>query len=267
MLWAHLSSCEAVLVSQFAVAANAGSGVNKGTPREAFVGQFLESHLSERLAVGQGEVIDCDSKTGETRPQMDVVVYHASFPRLQFGGEVCAFLAESVVATLEVKSTLSKEEMRKSILAAAALKRLRRNLAGTIFMGYMPPSILSYVVAYGGPKMGTVHSWLEPLHAELGIDYPEMRGPRSEWHKQASPSVDAVFVLGQGFALFNNLPFRLLPEDRYGPRTRWTVGEAERGSLAMLFLLLLGATVGVAPSFDQSRYVANWVLPSVRLGE
>lgn len=267
MLWAHLNSCETVLLSQFEVASNAGSSVNKGTPREAFVGHFLRHHLSERLAVGQGEVIDCDSKPGESRPQMDVVVYHGSFPKLQLGGGISAFLAESVVATLEVKSTLTKEEMKKSIRAAAALKRLRRNLSGTMFMGHMPPSILSYVVAYDGPQVGTVHSWLQALHMDLGIDYPEMRGPLDRWHQQASPSVDAVFLLGRGFVLFNNQPFRVLPEDQYSPRTRWTIGEAARGSLAMLFALLLGGTVGVTPSFDQSEYVANWVLPSVRLGE
>jgi hypothetical protein len=129
MLATHMAAVEAALLHTAQIPANAGHPLHKGTPREAFIRQFLADHLSEELAIGQGEIISADSQPGEIRNQFDIVLYKRHFPKLTFGGGVNAFLAESVVATIEVKSTLTKEELRSPIKAAHNVKALHRHFA------------------------------------------------------------------------------------------------------------------------------------------
>src|SRR5438094_6070124 len=111
MLATYMAAVEAALLHTAQIPANAGHPLHKGTPREAFIRQFLADHLSEELAIGQGEIISADSQPSEVRNQFDIVLYKRHFPKLPFGGGVNAFLAESVVATIEVKSTLTKKDL------------------------------------------------------------------------------------------------------------------------------------------------------------
>src|SRR5262245_28540511 len=103
MLHSHLSAVETCLLSNALLQENTGHSLHKGTPRESFVNQFLRDHLSENIAIGTGEIIDCNSLPGQARNQMDVVLYKRSYPRLAFGGGISGFLVESVLATIEVK--------------------------------------------------------------------------------------------------------------------------------------------------------------------
>lgn len=177
MLKAHLEAVEASLLAISRIPANTGHPLHKGTPRETFIREFLESHLSEKVAVGTGEIIDCDSPPNPPstaqRHQYDIVLYKRDYPRLNIGGGITAFLAESVVATIEVKSTLDRDELQKSMRAARASKQLTQHVVTAFTTGYQPPGILNYVVAYDGPaKMSTIHGWISPIHAALGISAP-----------------------------------------------------------------------------------------------
>lgn len=94
--------------------------------------------------------------------QFDIVIYKRNYPKLDFGGGVSGFLAESVVATIEVKSTLDKAGIEQAVRAARAAKSLQKNEVKSFSSGYIPPSILSFVVAYDGPaKMETAHVWVK----------------------------------------------------------------------------------------------------------
>src|SRR5689334_12815820 len=92
VLKSHLEAVERHLLSTAQIPANSGHSLHKGTPRESFIKEFLEGHLSERLAVGTGEIIDADSKPGEQRHQLDIVLYKRDYPRIQFGGGISGFL-------------------------------------------------------------------------------------------------------------------------------------------------------------------------------
>ena len=70
------------------IPAGTGHPLHKGTPREAFIREFLQGHLSERVAVGTGEVISAQSRPGEDRNQLDVVIYKPELPRLDIGGDI-----------------------------------------------------------------------------------------------------------------------------------------------------------------------------------
>jgi hypothetical protein len=68
-----------------------------------------------------------------------VVIYRREFPKLDLGGEVSGFLVESVVATIEVKSTLNQGAMDQAVSAAHQLKSLPRQEGGIrVTAGWVP---------------------------------------------------------------------------------------------------------------------------------
>jgi hypothetical protein len=266
MLRAHLAAVEQQLLVTSRIPANSGHSLHKGTPREAFIKEFLEGHVSERLAVGNGEIISADSKPEEKRNQIDIVLHKRDYPRIKYGGGVCAFLVESVVATIEVKSTLTKEELSKSIDAARAVKQLRPRLVTCAKSGYNPPGVLSFVVAYDGPaSMKTVHGWIPDLHREKGIAEPALPphwGPRQA---TPSPSIDGVFVLGKGFLQFDNSPldFFDIPFRQQRPWMRWHGADVETGALLMLFAWLTATTANSTEVWlDPRHYMRTFIIPA-----
>src|SRR5260370_31969047 len=75
LLKAHMDVIEQSLLAKARISANTGHPLHKGTPREAFIKEFLIGHLSKRVAIGHGEIIDASSKPNEPRNQMDIVLY------------------------------------------------------------------------------------------------------------------------------------------------------------------------------------------------
>jgi hypothetical protein len=212
-----------------------------------------------------------------------VVVYRRDFPKIDFGGSVGAFLAESVLATIEVKSVLTKEELTDAIRTAHHLKGLKRNVVPSLQFGPQPPSILSYVVAYQGPaKMSTVYDWLKPIHQSLGIVYPDLAAVPQGRHTIPSPSVDGIFVLGKGFIRFANVPLETLTGVISGipdapiradllakaPSLKWIVREAPTGNLLWLFIILTEFARGFSLArLNLSPYLSAGEIGSISLGD
>ncbi len=271
MLKSHFDAVEESLLAIAKVPANSGHPLHKGTPREAFIRTFLEGHLSESVAVGTGEIIDAHSKPRDQRNQHDIVIYRRSYPRLDFGGEINGFLAESVVATIEVKSTLEKGELQKAMRAAKAVKALQRNVVTSLTAGYQPPTILSYVVAYDGPaSIETVYGWLPQISDTEGIVYPEIPASDEARLKTASPSLDGVFILGKGFIHFGNAPVGFFRSEARSANTgaKWAIGETPCGSLLLLFVLLTVAVSGTTVGWlDPMPYLKSFSVEKCRLGE
>jgi len=101
-----MDAVENHLVQISRIPANAGHTLHRGTPREAFIKEFLENHLSANVAIGTGEIIDANSQPRAPRNQFDIVIYKNNYPKLDFGGGINGFMIESVVATIEVKRFL-----------------------------------------------------------------------------------------------------------------------------------------------------------------
>lgn len=53
----HFNALENSLVANGQIPANSGHPLHKGTPREAFIKEFLAKHISETVAIGTGEII------------------------------------------------------------------------------------------------------------------------------------------------------------------------------------------------------------------
>jgi hypothetical protein len=95
----------------------------KGDERAAILAEFLHEHMPEDIGIGKGEAIDYrDSRTG----QLDIVIYDksASAPVLS-SQENLLLPAESLFAVIEVKTTLTQNEMDSSYVAAKKVRRLR----------------------------------------------------------------------------------------------------------------------------------------------
>lgn len=251
ILQSHIETIEKVLIARSKIQEQAGHTIHKGTPREVFIGEFLSTHLSESVAIGTGEIIDANSKPRELRPQVDIVIYRRDYPRLDLGGGIHAFLAESVVATIEVKSKLTQRRKTGEIIAkdstgdmtrildnAVKIKQLSRNTveSDVVFVeGYGYSGILNYVVAYQGPaKMQTVEGWIREYHQANGLSLPLLSD--EDYAYGMSPSVDGVFVLDQGYIY--------LPPIR--PKTdisevNWRMSTNKTSGLLPLFLQLTHA--------------------------
>lgn len=91
MLKSHMDAVENHLVSIAKIPANSGHTLHRGTPREAFIKEFLEGHLSANVAIGTGEIIDSTSLPRAQRNQYDIVIYKKNYPKLDFGGGINGF--------------------------------------------------------------------------------------------------------------------------------------------------------------------------------
>ena len=268
MLKRHMAAVESSLLEISRIPANSGHSLHKGTPREAFIKKFLSEHLSERVAIGTGEIIDYRSKPNEPRNQIDIVIFKRDHPRLDLGGTIQCFFVESVVATIEVKSKLKKSDVRQAMKAALSVKSLEPSAIEGISYGFDPPGMLSFVVAYDGPaKMSTVMNWLAEIAAELECDYPTMPPSAKERQKFASPAIDGVYVLGRGLVQFDNFPLGFVTDEirEMHPATKWAVIHLKTGSLLLLFALLTVSATGFGgPWLNPIPYLSG--LTASRLG-
>jgi len=169
---------------------------------------------------------------------------------------------KSVVATIEVKSTLDAGGIEQAVRAARYAKGLTLNQIKSFSTGYQAPSILNYVVAYAGPaQMSTVHGWIAPAHAKLGVQNLVLPPTGDARVSVSSPSVDGIFVLGKGFVVFDNFPIGFITDTtrQQLPTACWNVADVPRGSLLLLFMFLTTAVSGVSASWlNPLPYLSGW---------
>lgn len=261
MLKSHMDAIENHLVSISQIPANSGHTLHKGTPREAFIKEYLEGHLSPNVAIGTGEIIDATSQPRGSRNQFDIVIYKKNYPKLDFGGGISGFLIESVIATIEVKSLLDQAGIDQSVSAAHNVKQLVPNINRSFSSGWMPPKILNYVVAYTGPaQMQTVYGWILNSHRTLSIPLPNW----TQQNKTEIPgtALDGVFLLNKGFVKLDNTPLTLNQQNSNGI---YTVSDSINGNILMLFLSLQGACDNIDGAWlNPIPYVANAQFTNVR---
>ncbi len=97
--------------------------LSRGESREEGIVRFLQSRLPSRFRVTSGEAVDAD---GRRTGQLDIVIYdcNRTVPLLtEKSGDVLP--AESLLAVVEVKSTLTQNELDKCARAARAITQLR----------------------------------------------------------------------------------------------------------------------------------------------
>jgi hypothetical protein len=98
---------------------------SKGTVREALVlHDYLERYLPATvLALHNAEIIDTE---GTTTKQCDIVIVDPSTPPLFIGPEFHVIPAEWVYGILEVKSSLTGNELKDAVEKIRIAKSLKR---------------------------------------------------------------------------------------------------------------------------------------------
>ncbi len=128
-----------------------------GYSREHFVKEILSSFLPKSVIVGSGEIID---GKGKRSGQQDVIIYRADFPVITSLTPVGAYLAEGVLATIEVKSDISTGEPNlysafRNVQKVLSLEKAAEVINGTdaeVRKLQELNSIKTYIVGYSGWK-------------------------------------------------------------------------------------------------------------------
>ncbi len=149
-----------VLAAQAEAAAGTGHASTTGRIRELLVQQFLKPHLPRTFEVRSGVIVD--SKGNRSR-QQDCVIVDTRLPLVDVGSSTDALLiAESAVATIEVKSYLGSSELADTLESIAITKALFRSGEQIYHKGPAeirvpkPLPILTYIFAYDGLTLETL---------------------------------------------------------------------------------------------------------------
>jgi hypothetical protein len=86
--------------------------VERGTANEHALRNLLVKFLPKRYNIGSGIVID---KDGSCSKQVDIIIYDSDFHPELFsqGAAASLFPVDVVYATIEIKTTMTKDEMNK----------------------------------------------------------------------------------------------------------------------------------------------------------
>jgi len=118
----------------------------RGRAREIFAKDLLTPFLSPNIGTCTGIVVD--SNCGSSH-QIDIIIYDKTLiPSLMFTGEEGIVPYESVLATVEVKSTLTRYELKKSIKNAHSVKNLQPDFAEVMPETLVKSSPLCFVFSF-----------------------------------------------------------------------------------------------------------------------
>lgn len=158
----------------------------KGDGNEDALRELLKKFIPKRFGVGTGVVIDRD---GNQSRQCDIVIYDAFYyPSLLSLTNVHFFPVDIVYATIEVKTTLTSDAMKKAKANIASVKRL--NFITDQFMGsetrgenfnvntYTPTPPLGFIFAYNSntQQFETFKKWANPINADEEVNLSSVVG-------------------------------------------------------------------------------------------
>jgi len=161
----------------------------KGQIRELTIRELFRPLLPADIGVGTGHIIDA---SGKTSSQHDVILFDRRvLPPVVTEGEVGLFPIESVLYTIEIKSTLSAAELQSADTAAAQLLSFKYQHG--IFLGDAPvqhtvEKVISTVFAFA--------SDLKPG----GISEVDRYKSKAV---SAPPALRALCVVGRGYWFYS----------------------------------------------------------------
>ena len=113
-------------VQEFGIALKKTSAIihngNKGASREEALREFFADKMPTKFGVGQGEIVDLK---GQASPQIDMMFYDKTINFPFMTGHTNILAAEAFLAGIEVKSSLSSEEVRKTVDSARKIRQLQ----------------------------------------------------------------------------------------------------------------------------------------------
>lgn len=185
-----VSRVAAAIGAAKAVAVVTHSGV-KGTIREILLRELFRPLLPADIGVGTGLIA---TNQGDLSPQQDVVIYDKRILPPVLFENIGIFPIESVLATVEVKTTLTAAELVSAYNNAATIQNYR----------YLSGERNSET---GQPVLHTVKNLIATVFA-LGTDLST--GGKTELqryqeiHSSGEWPIRAICVLGRGYWFFKN---------------------------------------------------------------
>ncbi len=189
----------------------------KGTARENVLQSYLRAYIPDKYTFSKGTIIDC---TDTQSKQVDIIIHDKyTTPCLIDMDSTKVIPIESVYAVIEVKSVLTKEELRKSIKNINSVKILQKNTV----TGISYPTA-GLIFAYDSDSsFNTIYKNLVELSQEFE---PENR-------------VSCVCILNKGI---------IIPVDKYGLNkvsllpgleTIYALMNNEEDALLLFYLILM----------------------------
>lgn len=224
----------------------------KGTEREGRVRSFLDDYLpNSALVTGSGELV---AVSGEVSGQCDVMVLDFATPPLWKGESYRIAPIECCYASIEVKSDLNRNELKKAWNAAVKMKSLPRS-------AYLKdPSPITYTRKAYGRQVETippeVHVFaydgvsLETLGEELAILARDSADP--------SLCIDSVCVLNKGFVIWADTDTGKVGKRL--PNSSVAAYKATPGQVLLYLVTALNkhlATATMNPKFDLTGYITG----------
>jgi len=189
----------------------------KGTARENILEEYLKSYIPEKYCFSKGTIVDCNDVQSR---QVDIII-HDKFltPYLVDMDGTKIVPIESVYGVVEVKSTLTKEELRKSVKNIESVRKLKKKTT----TGYSFPTA-GMVFAYDSDaSLEAAYKNLNELSAEVEIDN----------------RISCICILNKGVILpvnkdgFENV--ELLPN----PNTVYGIFNNAEDALLLFYLILI----------------------------
>jgi len=190
-------------IEEFAIALKKTSPINhrtsKGVAREDVLRTFFKQRLPTKFAVTTGEVVDLRGQTG---PQLDIMIYDQTVNFALNAEDIQVLPAETLLASIEVKSKLNKQEIKSSIEAAKKLKALK------------PFDIDLVRKNTGKPKQCRYYHCLFAYESDMSEDnWVEKEINRFNEQGADNSLFDSLYVLNRGIINFPNKIWRAEDQD------------------------------------------------------
>lgn len=162
-----------------------------GRAREVFVKDLLRPVLPPYVELGSGKIADSE---GRLSRETDVVIYSAAtLPPLLLETGFGIYPAEACIYAIEVKSTLTADELRDAIGKHRDLRKLR----------YLPSAMSETFHAVGAPSRPVIPA-LFAFRSDLAPGGKEELARYRELDEEAdtSPAIPVFCVAGRGYWWF-----------------------------------------------------------------
>ncbi len=214
----------------------------RGTTREDLLKDVIRQLLPEKFRVGNGTIVDVHKTQSK---QQDLFIFDAFNSPVFLKMESASVVpVESVYATVEVKSTLTKETLRQSIENIISVKKLQHSeLQNSPLLFSRHNVIMGCIFAYTSDStIETVAHNVDKICAEIP--------------KNQQPNVICVFNKGLIVNVLKNKPGQL--EIDPSDKTMWGLVKNDQETNLYLFYLILQQHLSMAQNLppDLMKYAA-----------
>jgi hypothetical protein len=218
----------------------------KGRAREIFIEEMLPPTLAPSIKACTGVVVD---SSGNQSAQTDIIVYdRAIAPPALIGKEDGAIPCESVLVAVEIKSKLTRGELRKSLEWASSIKALRPTWHAFAAERQRVPSIPCVLFSMDtdlASAGGMAREAARLLSAVI---------KRYESHKRPriGTPISALTIVSRGHVECT----KASPDPS---ETRWDVRECKGVEAGLEFVMMINR-VATAQSFERRAIPLDWYI-------